>query len=364
MQPTPRLADDSPDDGPDERKVADHVRGHWVHRALPLWAWPYAQLARWERPIGWWLLLWPCWWSLALATGVDAHPSGVPANGREFGPVLDGFRPLFFCNLVGYGVACKTLSFIATALLFMLGAIAMRGAGCTWNDLADHRLDASVARTASRPLPSGRVGRRGAVIFLGLQLLVGFAVLVALSAPPGGLAVNGFAFLLGVSSLGIVALYPFAKRVTDWPQVVLGLAFSWGALMGWAVLFGEVALPALTLYAAAIAWTVGYDTIYAHQDREDDALIGVRSTARLFGKATKPALLVLYGLALALMALAFAQAGTAWPAYAGLLAGAVHMGWQIVALDIDDAENCLRLFRSNTVFGWLVFAGLLAAALV
>ena len=299
--------------------LPDSVRDHWTH-ALPRPVRPYALLARWDRPIGWWLLLWPCWWSVALALNV-AEPS----------------------NITDW-----LLAFILLGLFF-IGAIAMRGAGSTWNDITDRKLDADVARTAARPLPAGLVSVRGALVFLALQLLVGLAVLLQL--PP-------FAIMLGFASVPIVIAYPFAKRVTDWPQVVLGLAFSWGALMGWAVVFEDLDLAPLLLYGAAILWTVGYDTIYAHQDREDDALIGVRSTARLFGRRTKPALVMIYGASLALFAAAFVAAEVGLPSWIGLAAAALHMGSQIARLDIDDGEQCLRLFRSNTQLGWLVFGGL------
>ena len=303
-------------------RVADAPTGHWVYVALPRAAWPYAQLARWDRPIGWWLLLWPCWWSAALAPFASAEPA-----------LPDPWH----------------------MLLFLIGAIAMRGAGCTYNDLVDHDIDDRVARTRSRPLPSGQVSRAHARVFLVAQALVGFVVLIQF---------NGFAIALGVASLAIVAVYPFAKRFTDWPQFVLGLAFSWGALMGWAAVHGSLALPAALLYAACVAWTVGYDTIYAHQDKEDDAIVGVRSTARLFGDRTRPALLMIYGAMVALVAGAFAAAGVPMPAYIGLGAAALHMANQIRVLDIDDADQCLALFKSNATVGWTIFAGLAAAALV
>ena len=313
-------------------RVADAPSGAWVYRLLPRTVWPYAQLARWDRPIGWWLLLWPCWWSVMLAA--IARPSGSTSD------------------------IVSPAALVALLALFWLGAVAMRGAGCTYNDLVDRRIDARVARTASRPLPSGRVTPGGAKAFMLAQVMVGFAVLLALCLFVDGF--NRFAFALAVASLAIVALYPFAKRVTDWPQLVLGLAFSWGALMGWAVVFGELALPPVLLYAGAVAWTIGYDTIYAHQDKEDDALVGVRSTARLFGHRTRGALVAFYGLAFALILSAIATAGAGWPAHAGVAAGALQMFWQIERLDIDDADQCLRLFRSNTLFGWLVFGGLVA----
>ena len=308
-------------------RVADAPSGHWVYRALPRPLWPYAQLARWDRPIGWQLLLWPCWWSAALAATAHAK-AGEP---------LLSLLPSFW-HLV----------------LFLVGAIAMRGAGCTYNDLVDEDIDAKVERTRSRPLPSGQVTKRGAWLFLVAQALVGLAVL---------LQFNGFTIVLGIASLAVVAVYPFMKRFTDWPQLVLGLAFSWGALMGWAAAFGGLAEPALLLYAGSILWVIGYDTIYAHQDKEDDALVGVRSTARLFGAWTKPWLVGLYGGALMLFALAYAAAEVPMPALAGLLAAGAHMTRQIRSLDIDRPEQCLRLFKSNNLVGWLIFLGLVGGGL-
>ncbi len=317
----------------EDDRVADAPSGNWVYHLLPRSLWPFAQLARWDRPIGWWLLLWPCWWSLALAAGQDA--------------VVDWTTLLLAMGL------------------FWLGAVAMRGAGCTYNDMVDVAIDAQVARTASRPIPSGRVSKVGAVLFTGVQLLTGFGVLVGLCLLNWtATGFNTFAFVLALASLAIVAAYPFAKRVTDWPQVVLGLAFSWGALLGWAVLTGTVAAPAVWLYAGAIMWTVGYDTIYAHQDREDDALIGVRSTARLFGERTKAAIIALYCATVVLLAVALATSAAGWLAYAGLAAAFVHMVGQLVRLDIDDGDTCLAIFKSNRNLGWIVFAGLVADVMV
>lgn len=307
-------------------RVADAPSGHWVYRALPRSVWPYAQLARWDRPIGWWLLLWPCWWSAALAASAGAEP-GAPLAGLLPSPL----------HLV----------------LFLIGAVAMRGAGCTYNDIVDLDIDDKVERTRSRPLPSGKVSTRRAVAFLVAQSLVGLLVLVQF---------NGFAILLGMSSLLVVAVYPFMKRVTDWPQFVLGLAFSWGALMGWAATHGSLSMAALYLYAGSILWVIGYDTIYAHQDKEDDALVGVRSTARLFGDRTRLWLIGLYGGGLVLFAIAFALARVPMPALAGLVAAGAHMARQIRTLDIDDPDQCLALFKSNTVVGWLIFLGLLGGA--
>jgi 4-hydroxybenzoate polyprenyltransferase len=307
----------------DSGRVADAPSRNWVYRVLPRAAWPYAQLARWDRPIGWQLLLLPCLWSVALAANVSA------AIGT-----FDLAR------------------FVTHLLLFFVGAVAMRGAGCTYNDLVDHEIDQAVARTRSRPLPSGRVTRRQAKIFMALQALVGLLVL---------LQFNLFAIALGVASLAIVAIYPFAKRFTDWPQFFLGMAFSWGALMGWAAEFSEISAASLALYIAAIAWTIGYDTIYAHQDKEDDALIGVRSTARLFGENTAQWLVGLYGLTVVLVALSFWLAGVGIVAWLGLAVTAAMLAWQIATLDIDDPEQCLALFKFNGVVGLCLFLALVIA---
>ncbi len=308
-------------------RVKDAPSGHWVYKLLPAKFWPYAQLARWDRPIGWQLLLWPCLWSAAL----------VASAGAKTGAALIDVLPS-----------------LKLVILFTIGAIAMRGAGCTWNDLIDKNIDAQVERTRSRPLPSGQVSRKQAFVFLGLQALIGLCVL---------LTFNNFAILLGISSLAIVAIYPFMKRITSWPQAVLGLAFSWGALMGWAAVKGEVGLPAILLYIGTIFWVIGYDTIYAHQDKEDDALIGVRSTARLFGSRTKQAIMVLYGLALCFMAGSFATAQVPMPALAGLLAAGSHMWRQTQVLDIDNPDQCLKLFKSNNMVGLLIFLGLVGGGI-
>ena len=308
---------------PDSGRVSDAPSDNWVYRVLPRAAWPYAQLARWDRPIGWQLLMWPCFWSAALAVNVSHRLA-----------TLD------------------TADFALYLALFLIGAIAMRGAGCTYNDLVDHEIDMAVARTRSRPLPSGRVTRTQAKVFMAAQALAGLIVL---------LQFNLFTILLGIASLAIVAIYPFAKRFTNWPQFFLGLAFSWGALMGWAAEFGTLALAPLVLYAAAIAWTIGYDTIYAHQDKEDDALIGVRSTARLFGEHTRRWLVGFYGLTVLLLAIAYLLAGVGILAFAGLAIAALLLAWQIVTLDIDDGEQCLALFKFNNVVGLIVFLGLMAA---
>jgi 4-hydroxybenzoate polyprenyltransferase len=307
----------------DTGRVSDAPSDNWVYRFLPRGLWPYAQLARWDRPIGWQLLLWPCLWSAALASNAAAA-AGTFSLGR----------------------------LVLHCLLFFIGAVAMRGAGCSYNDLVDQDIDMSVARTRSRPLPSGRVNRRQAKIFIALQALVGLVVL---------LSFNGFTIGLGILSLAIVAIYPFAKRFTDWPQFFLGLAFSWGALMGWAAEFANLSFAAIALYLAAIAWTIGYDTIYAHQDKDDDALIGVRSTARLFGERTKVWLVGLFALTILLSGVAYAMVGVAWPAWIGLVAAAFLFSWQIFTLDINDGVQCLALFKFNHVVGAVLFAGLALA---
>jgi 4-hydroxybenzoate polyprenyltransferase len=238
----------------------------------------------------------------------------------------------------------------AQAMLFFIGAFVMRGAGCTWNDIADRDLDARVERTRSRPIPSGQVSLPGATVFLVFQALAGLAVL---------LTFNRFAIEVGVASLAIVAVYPFMKRFTYWPQIGLGFAFSWGALMGWAVAFGRLDLPAYVLYAGSIAWVIGYDTIYAHQDREDDALIGIKSTALLFGRRTRPMLAIFYTAAVVLIALAGWLAGAGTVFTIGLVIFAAHLAWQVARLEISDPALCLTLFKSNRDAGLILFGALL-----
>jgi 4-hydroxybenzoate polyprenyltransferase len=298
-------------------RVADST-DNWVDRLAPAWTRPYLRLARLDRPIGSWLLLMPCWWSVGLAA----------VRARE-------------------GVNLWHL------VLFLVGAFAMRGAGCTWNDIVDRDLDARVERTRSRPIPSGQVTVVAAAAFLALQALVGLAVL---------LQFNRFTIYVGLASLAVVAVYPFMKRITYWPQIVLGLAFSWGALMGWPATFARLDPPAILLYAGAISWVIGYDTIYAHQDREDDALIGIKSTALLFRERTKPMLALFYALAVALLALAGFSAGAGLIFALGLLAFALHLAWQIARLDVDDPVNCLAVFKSNRDAGLILFAGLVLDA--
>jgi 4-hydroxybenzoate polyprenyltransferase len=301
-------------------RVAD-ATGNWVDTRAPPWSRPYLRLSRLDRPIGSWLLLIPCWWSAALAAGVISDLSRLPL----------------------------------TLALFFVGAFVMRGAGCTWNDITDRDLDAMVERTRLRPIPAGQVSVPQAVAFLVVQALIGLAVL---------LQFNRFAVATGIASLVIVAVYPFMKRITWWPQIVLGLAFSWGALMGFAVMLGRIDATAILLYAGSIAWVIGYDTIYAHQDAEDDALIGIKSTALLFGTRTRPALTVFYGLAVVLIGAALALAGAGFPAWIGLAAFAAHLVWQIRSLEISDPALCLRIFKSNRDAGLLLFAGLLVDAVM
>ena len=235
--------------------------------------------------------------------------------------------------------------------LFGIGALVMRGAGCTVNDIADRDYDAKVARTATRPLASGALSVRQAVIFLLLQLLSGLAVL---------LQFNAFTIALGVNSLVLVAIYPFMKRITYWPQLILGLAFNWGALMGWAAIRGDLDMPPLALYAAGVLWTLGYDTIYAHQDKEDDVLIGVKSTALKLGENTRPWLFAFFGGAVLLTALSGYLAGLAWPFFVIMFMAAGHLGWQAATVDLSVPKDCLAKFKSNSRYGWIVLAGIIA----
>jgi 4-hydroxybenzoate polyprenyltransferase len=300
---------------PDDSRVADAVAGHWVDRLAPRPARPYLRLARIDRPIGWWLLLLPCWWSSALAAIADSRGYPNPSH----------------------------------LVLFLVGAVAMRGAGSTYNDIADRDLDAQVERTRSRPLPSGQVRPRAAAAFLVAQTLVGLVVL---------LQFNETAILVGMASLIPVAIYPFMKRVMPVPQLVLGLAFSWGALMGWVALFGRIDPPALLLYAGTIAWVVGYDTIYAVQDIEDDAIAGIRSSARFFGDRLRLAVGLCYGLAVLLVGLAAWRVGVGPAGALGIALFGAHLARQVMRLDGADGRGALGLFRSNRDAGLILFAGL------
>jgi 4-hydroxybenzoate polyprenyltransferase len=298
-------------------RVAD-ATGNWVDGLAPPFARPYLRLARLDRPIGSWLLLMPCWWSVGLA-----------------GMRVEQFPSLWHI------------------VLFFIGAFAMRGAGCTWNDLVDRNLDGLVERTRSRPIPSGQVTVAEATAFMLLQALIGLLVLIQF---------NRFTVLTGLCSLLVVAIYPFMKRITYWPQIVLGLAFSYGALMGWPAAFGRLDWPAIMLYAGSISWVIGYDTIYAHQDREDDLLIGIKSTALLFGENTRPMLAGFYACAVVLIGIAGLMAGGQLIFMLGLIAFAAHLAWQVVRLDINDSAHCLRLFKSNRDAGLILFGAMLLEA--
>jgi 4-hydroxybenzoate polyprenyltransferase len=299
---------------PSTTRLADAPAGNWVDRLLPESARPYARLARLDRPIGWWLLLIPCWWSLALAR--LAAGGGVPN--------------LWY------------------AFLFFVGAVVMRGAGCTLNDIVDRDLDASVERTRRRPIPAGEVSVPAAFLYLLLQALIGLVIL---------LQFNGFSIIVGMASLIAVAIYPFMKRLTYWPQIVLGIAFNWGGLIGWTAVHGSLTKAPLAVYLGGICWTLAYDTIYAHQDREDDILIGIKSTALKFGRASIYWIAAFFGAALILLDAAAWLAGGGILSHIGIAAAALHAVWQLRRLDIDDPGRCLALFRSNRDFGLIILLG-------
>src|SRR6476619_1780828 len=262
-------------------RVAD-ATGNWVDSLAPSFSRPYLRLARLDRPIGSWLLLMPCWWSAGLA---GMHSGHVPSSWH--------------------------------IVLFFIGAFAMRGAGCTWNDLVDRNLDGLVERTRTRPIPSKQVTIAQATAFMLAQALVVLLVLIQFIR---------FTVVTGLASLLIVVIYPFMKRITYWPQIFLGLAFSWGALMGWPAAFGRLDGPAFVLYAGSICWVIAYDTIYAHQDREDDLLIGIKSTALLFRERTRPMLAIFYAAAVLLIGAAGLMAGGQLIFVLGLIAFAAHLG--------------------------------------
>ena len=292
-------------------RASDIPRGRWVDRRVPAGLRPYVRLSRLDRPIGTWLLLFPCWWSIALSSPNHLH--------------------LF--------------------VLFGIGALTMRGAGCTWNDILDRNLDARVARTRDRPLPAGEVTVRQAFAWFLAQLAIGAAILLSL---------DRYAIWVGAASLLLVALYPLAKRITFWPQLVLGLAFNWGALLGWAAARGELAATAFALYAGGVFWTLGYDTIYAHQDRRDDPAARVGSSARALGvPASKPWLLFFYACATILFGVAGHLAGMEWLFWIGIAAGFSQLTWQVARVGLDAPKDCLAKFRSNRLFGWLILAGIL-----
>jgi len=307
-------------------QVADAVSGNWVDRLAPAAMRPYLRLSRADRPIGTWLLLLPCWWAVLLAA---AATQAAPLD-------------------------------IWIILATAMGAFLMRGAGCTWNDIADRDIDARVARTRSRPIPSGQVTARQAALWMIFQALISFAIL---------LTFKPLAIALGIASLLLVGIYPFAKRFTWWPQIFLGLAFNWGALLAWAAHTGTLSAAPLVLYLAGITWTLFYDTIYAHQDTEDDALIGVKSTARLFGNASRRWLMGFMVVTVILMATAIILALTPGGnvlkmtvALGGPWAMGWHMTWQMRRLDTENPQSCLAIFRSNRDAGLL--AGLFLAVAV
>lgn len=312
MAPSPPLAD---------APLPDALTGHWVDTKAPKRLRPYLKLARIERPIGWQLLLLPCWWSAGLA----AVAAGLP------------FPNLWHC------------------LLFLIGAIVMRAAGSTFNDIVDRKLDAQVARTRGRPLPSGQVSAKAAALFMVGLSLVGLVIL---------LQFNHFTVIAGIASLAIVAIYPFMKRITNMPQFVLGLAFSWGGLLGWSAVFGQLDPSAYLIYAAAIFWTIGYDTIYAMQDIEDDVIAGIKSSARYFGAFTQQAVGLCYGATIALAGVAAWFAGAGLVAFIGLGIFALHLGWQVHSIAGADGRNALMLFRSNWHAGLILAAGFALDALV
>ena len=300
-------------------KIADAVRGNWVER-LPRVLIPYAQLMRLDRP-GWELLLLPCWWGLAL--GQIASGGGLPDLWKAF--------------------------------LFLIGAKIMRGAGCTLNDIVDRDIDSKVERTRMRPLPAGLISLRSAFLFLAAQLLLGLVIL---------LQFNGLTIVTAIGSLAIVAIYPFMKRITYWPQVVLGLAFNWGALLGWTSVHNSISLAPILLYLGGISWTLAYDTIYAHQDKDDDALIGVKSTALRFGDATIYWLAFFFTLALSLIDASLWLVSAPLPAHVGVAGAAMHAAWQVSRFDGDDSHMCLKLFRANRMFGVIILLGLLIGSFV
>ena len=289
----------------------------FILRILPRGLRPYALLARWDRPIGTWLLLFPCWWGMLIAPDV---------------------------------LNSSPLHLLAHALLFAVGAFVMRGAGCTYNDIVDRDIDARVARTRGRPVASGAVSVEAALVFMTLQMLIGIVVLASF---------NRFTFWLGVSSLLLVAVYPFMKRITWWPQAWLGLTFNWGALMGYAAETGTLAAPSCLLYAAGLFWTLGYDTIYALQDKEDDALVGVRSLSIKFGPTVKRWIALFYAGAIVLLIAAGIAAGFKLSYFAVLALAAAQLAWQTSSLQMDSPTDCLAKFRSNRLFSWLIVVALL-----
>jgi 4-hydroxybenzoate polyprenyltransferase len=297
--------------------MTDIRMGDWVDRYAPAALRPFARLARLDRPIGTWLLLFPCWWGIAFAA--------------------DGWPDWYLIALFG------------------IGAMVMRGAGCTFNDIVDRDFDGRVERTRTRPIPSGAVSLRGAIAFMALQLAIGAAILFSL---------NALSIALGIAVIALIGTYPFMKRFTYWPQFFLGLNFNWGALLGWAAVRGDLGWPPALLYLGGIAWTLGYDTIYAHQDKDDDVLIGVKSSALALGRLTRPFLFVFYIAAVALWAAAGEAAGFGLPFRIALVLVFFQLCWQAAKVDIDDSADCLAKFKSNRVTGWILLLGIIAAHVV
>jgi 4-hydroxybenzoate polyprenyltransferase len=308
---------------PQALKPADAIPATWVDRA-PADVRPYLRLMRLDRPIGTWLLFWPCVFGLAL---------GAAAEDRPFSTLRDWLL----------------------VALFALGSVVMRGAGCTYNDIVDRDIDAKVARTRGRPIPSGAVSVKRAWLFLGALCLAGLLILVQL---------NLYSMALGAASLILIAAYPFMKRITWWPQAWLGLTFNWGALLGFAAETGRVDTADVMLYAGLFFWTLGYDTIYAHQDKDDDALIGVKSTALLLGEQSRNWILAFYAVAFTLILAAGFSEHTGWTFGVVMLAAGAHLLWQVHTLDIADADRCLKLFRANRDTGALIAAAFLISTWV
>lgn len=295
----------------------DILSGDWIDRRMPGWSRPYFRLARLDRPTGIWLLLLPCWWAIAMASPTAATGIGM-------------------------------------TVLFTIGAIVMRGAGCTVNDIIDRNIDAQVERTRGRPLPSGQIGLFGAFVFLAILLLIGFGILIQL---------NWLTIWLGVASLVLVGAYPLMKRLTWWPQAFLGLTFNWGAIMGWTAVTGHIGWGAILLYAAGFCWTLVYDTIYAHQDARDDAGAGVKSTALHFGRFSK---LWLIGFSVAMLAfveLAGDVAGLGAIFQYVLLLVAAHLAWLVLFWTVDDPRDCLKRFKASRYTGMLVVAAIVLGRL-
>jgi 4-hydroxybenzoate polyprenyltransferase len=307
----------------DSPKTTDALQNHWIYRIAPKFSVPYLQLMRADRPIGTWLLLWPCLWSVALAS----HWMSCQPEAGDY-----------------------ILPNISLMILLAVGAFVMRGAGCVVNDLADKDFDAKVDRTKMRPLPSGRVSSKAAIIFLAFLCSIGLVVLLRL---------NDFTIKLALSSVILIIIYPFMKRITYWPQLILGFVFNWGALVGWAALTGGLEYQALMLYTGGIFWTLGYDTIYAHQDKDDDALIGVKSTALMFGEKTKLWLIFFYSMAGACFLFSGYFSGLKMSYFALMSLPFCHFIYQIRRLDINNGALCLKIFKSNHQFGILFFTAII-----